>query len=48
MHELALTFIGDSAHTPASHILEALPDALAHARVAGSPHTIYQELWHIT
>lgn len=48
MDELALTFIGDSAHAPPSHILEALPDALAHARVAGAPHTIYQELWHIT
>ena len=48
MHELALTFIGDSAHTPPSHILEALPDELAHARVPGATHTIYEELWHAT
>jgi uncharacterized damage-inducible protein DinB len=47
MNELALTFIGDSAHTPPSHILEALSDELAHANVAGAPQTIYQELWHI-
>ena len=48
MHELALTFIGDSAHAPAAHILESLPDERSHAQVPGSPHTIYQELWHIT
>jgi uncharacterized damage-inducible protein DinB len=48
MNELALTFIGDSAHTPPSHILEALPDELAHAQVPGATHTIYQELWHTT
>jgi uncharacterized damage-inducible protein DinB len=46
MNELALTFIGDSAHTPPSHILEALPDTMAHASVPGAAHTIYEELWH--
>jgi uncharacterized damage-inducible protein DinB len=48
MHELALTYIGDSAHTPPSRILEGLPDELAHAQVAGATHTIYEELWHAT
>lgn len=48
MNELALTFVGDSAHTPPSHILEALPEGLAHARVPGATHTIYEELWHAT
>jgi uncharacterized damage-inducible protein DinB len=48
MNELALTFIGDSAHTPPSHILEALPDEAAHAHVRGATHTIYEELWHTT
>jgi uncharacterized damage-inducible protein DinB len=48
MNELALTFIGDSAHAPPSHILENLPDELAHRRVAGAPHSIYEELWHAT
>jgi uncharacterized damage-inducible protein DinB len=46
MNELALTFIGDSAHTPPSHILENLPEELAQRRVAGAPHSIYEELWH--
>ncbi|HTX41824.1 MAG TPA: DinB family protein [Acidobacteriaceae bacterium] len=48
MHELALTFIGDSAHTPPSHILEAVPGELAHAHLPGATHTIYEELWHLT
>jgi len=48
MNELALTFTGDSAHTPPSHILEDLPEELAHRHVTGAPHTIYQELWHTT
>lgn len=46
MNELALCLIGDSAHTPARHIVEDLSDELAHRNVAGSPHTIYEELWH--
>ena len=48
MNELALCFIGDSAHTPPSHLLEALPDDLAHAHLPGATHTIYEELWHAT
>ncbi len=46
MHELALTFNGDSAHTPPSHILENLSEEQAHSKVAGAPHSIYAELWH--
>ncbi|MGA7522799.1 MAG: DinB family protein [Acidobacteriaceae bacterium] len=46
MNELALTLIGDSAHTPPSHIVENLPGELARVRVPGGPHTIYEELWH--
>ncbi len=46
MNELALTFNGDSAHTPPSHILENLSEELAHRKVAGAPHTIYAEVWH--
>lgn len=46
MNELALTFNGDSAHTPPSHIVEDLTEEQAHARVAGSPHSIYDEIWH--
>jgi uncharacterized damage-inducible protein DinB len=46
MNELALCLIGDSAHTPPSHIVENLADELAHRRMAGAPHTVYEELWH--
>jgi uncharacterized damage-inducible protein DinB len=47
MNELAQALIGDSAAAPPAHILEALPAELAHRAIAGAPHTIYQELWHI-
>lgn len=46
MNELALALIGDSAHTPPSHIVENLAEELAHRRVAGAPHSIYAEVWH--
>jgi uncharacterized damage-inducible protein DinB len=46
MNELALTLIGDSAHTPPAHIVEEFPDERAHVHVPGGPHTIYEELWH--
>jgi uncharacterized damage-inducible protein DinB len=46
MVELALTFIGDSAHAPPSHIVENLTEEQAHARVAGAAHSIYAEVWH--
>jgi len=48
MNELEQTLIGDSAAAPPSHILEALTTDLAHRRIANVPHTIYEELWHIT
>jgi uncharacterized damage-inducible protein DinB len=47
MSELEQVISGDSAHTPPSHILEGVSDALAHRRIDGAPHTLYQELWHI-
>jgi uncharacterized damage-inducible protein DinB len=46
MNELALTFIGDSAHTPPSHILENVSEELAHRKIAGAPQSIYAEVWH--
>ncbi len=48
MSELAQVLIGDSYAAPPSHILEGLTDELAHSVPAGSPHSIYEELWHIT
>lgn len=46
MNELALALNGDSAYAPPSHVVEHLPEALAHAAVPGAPHTIYAEVWH--
>jgi uncharacterized damage-inducible protein DinB len=47
MTELAQAIIGDSAAAPAPHILEGLPEELAHRRLPNVPHTIYEELWHL-
>ncbi|NYF78371.1 DinB family protein [Granulicella arctica] len=47
MSELAQALTGDSAFTPAAHILESLPDDLVHQTFPSAPHTIYQELWHL-
>jgi uncharacterized damage-inducible protein DinB len=47
MNELAQTLIGDSAAAPPDHILEKLSEQMVHAAIAGAPHTIYQELWHL-
>ncbi len=46
--ELELMLSGDSAAAPPAFILEALPAATAHRRMDGAPHTIFEELWHIT
>jgi len=46
MNELALTFQGNSAHTPPAHILENLSEEMAHRRIAGAPQNIYAEVWH--
>ena len=47
MTELEKVLIGDSAHTPPANILDSLSSATAHRAIAGAPHTIYEELWHI-
>jgi len=47
MNELVEVLIGDSAHAKPAQILEGLTAELVHGEVAGAPHTIYQELWHM-
>ena len=47
-HELKQALTGDSAHAPPRQIIEALSHELALRPIPGAPHTIYQELWHIT
>jgi len=46
MTELQSALIGNSAAAPPAHIIEGLEDAIAHQRIEGAPHTIYEELWH--
>jgi len=48
MNELEQVLIGDSAAAPPAHILEGVESSLAHRVIQDAPHTIYQELWHIT
>jgi uncharacterized damage-inducible protein DinB len=47
MSELARALTGDSAATPAAHILEALSADVVGRKFEGVPHTVYQELWHL-
>jgi uncharacterized damage-inducible protein DinB len=51
MNELAKALIGNSAFAPPKNILQALPDAAAHARPAAASgaatHSIYDEVWHM-
>lgn len=47
MSELALCLNGDSAFAPPSHILENISEELARRSVAGAPHSIYAEVWHM-
>jgi len=48
MNELEQVLRGDSAAAPPSLILEDLSQDLAHRSIHSAPHTIFQELWHIT
>jgi uncharacterized damage-inducible protein DinB len=48
MNELQQALIGDSAAAAPNQILEGLANDLALRTIAGAPHTIYQELWHVT
>ncbi len=47
MNELERALIGDSAAAPPAHILEGLATDIVYRDIAGAPHTIYQELWHL-
>ena len=46
-NELQEVLAGDSAAAPPATILEGLASDAAHRAIAGSPRTIYEELWHI-
>jgi uncharacterized damage-inducible protein DinB len=48
VNELAQALVGDSAAAPAAHIVEGISEELAHRMIPLAPHSIYQELWHVT
>jgi hypothetical protein len=48
MNELEKVLSGDSAAAPPAFILEGIPEEVAHRRIGLAPHTMFQELWHIT
>lgn len=47
MTELARALNGNSAFAPPANILDAISESLAHAKPAGSPRNIYEEVWHL-
>jgi uncharacterized damage-inducible protein DinB len=46
-NELQRILMADGVGAPPSHVLEAIDDDLAHRRVPGVPHSIYEEVWHL-
>ena len=47
MTELEQILIGASAAAPPDAILQGVEAVLAHRRIDGAPHTVYEELWHV-
>jgi DinB superfamily len=47
MNELVKALTADSAHASPAFILEGLTDAIVNNKIPNTPHTIYQELYHI-
>jgi hypothetical protein len=47
MNELQRILIADGVGAPPSHVLEGVDDQLAHRRIPGTPHSIYEEVWHL-
>jgi uncharacterized damage-inducible protein DinB len=47
LNELLNALTADSAHASPAFILEGISNSIAHAQVPNTPHTIYQELFHI-
>ena len=47
MSELATALIADSYAASPAHILEGFTEQQVHQRHPNTPHTIYEELWHM-
>lgn len=48
LSELVDVIIGESYAAAPAHILEGLTNDLVHRIPPGAPHSIYEELWHMT
>jgi uncharacterized damage-inducible protein DinB len=48
MNELEQILAGESYAAAPSHILEGLSEEMVHRKPASAPHSIYEELWHIS
>ncbi len=48
MTELQEILIGAGAAAEPAYVVAGLTDELAHRKPAGAPHSIYEELWHVT
>ncbi|MDE3199460.1 MAG: DinB family protein [Acidobacteriota bacterium] len=48
MTELQEILIGAGAAAEPRHVVDGLTDELVHRKPAGAPHSIYEELWHVT
>ncbi len=48
MSELEQILVGDAYAAAPSHIVEGLTDVQVHEKPPGAPHSIYEELWHIS
>src|SRR5215469_13372680 len=46
-NELQRLLIENAAFTPPLRIVSAIPEKLRTLRIAGTPHSIAEELWHI-
>jgi uncharacterized damage-inducible protein DinB len=46
MNELARALISTSAFASPANLLQGIPEAIAHTKPAGAPHSIYAEVWH--
>ena len=47
MSELVEALVGESYAARPQNIIEGVSEELAHRRVPGAAHTLYEELWHI-
>lgn len=48
MTELQEILIGAGAAAPPAHVVEGLAAELVHRKPIGAPHSIYEEVWHVT